>query len=468
MRSHWLYSLSAAALATAIFAVDTFTTLEIAVAVLYVAVVLMSVNFSDRRGIVSISLTCMGLTLISFLIAHNHDFDDASIGKLIVALCANAITTFLAVRIQAATTSLIEQAQLLELTHDAIFVRDFQDVVIYWNRGAEELYGWSKDQVLGRRFSDLALKDIAHERENNVAQLLRTGRWEGELLYRRRDGSLCVVASRWSLQCDDRDRPIGILETDTDITNAKKAEDNIAKLRNELAHAARVATLGELTASIAHEVNQPLAGIVTNGEACLRWLGRATPDLAEVESAVKRMIGDGRRASDVIKRLRALARKSDTDKTPLNVNEVIEDAISIVQREMARTDVTVRMVLASGLPEIIGDRVQLQQVAINMVVNAIQAMSGVSHRPRELTIWTRSEQDEVIVDVEDVGPGIAIETESQLFNAFFTTKEQGMGMGLSICRTIIEAHCGRLWFSKNPAFGVTFHFAVPRAKGDPL
>jgi C4-dicarboxylate-specific signal transduction histidine kinase len=230
----------------------------------------------------------------------------------------------------------------------------------------------------------------------------------------------------------------------------------------ELAHVTRVTTLGELAASIAHEVNQPLAAVVANAEACLRWLGRGTPDLDAARRSAEWIIDDGNRASDVIRRVRALANKTEIEKVTLDLNDVIEEVIALVQSELTSHLVSLRMELTPALPMVRGDRVQLQQVMINLMMNGVEAMQSVTDRPRELVI--RSRQDEtqqVLVSVMDCGVGISAENVDRLFNAFFTTKPSGMGMGLSICRSIIEAHGGRLGATANLSYGATFQFTLP-------
>jgi two-component system sensor kinase FixL len=451
-----------AAVAIAIFVLDSLTRINVAIAVLYVVVVMMSIRFCSRRRVLAVSGACMALTVLAFVIMHSKDYDDTSIGRCIVALSANAITTFLAVRMQTATESIRDQAQLLDLSHDTIFVRDMHDVITYWNRAAEESYGWPRAQALGQISHRLLQTQFPVTRDDATEQLLRTGRWEGELVHTRRDGTEMTVESRWSLQRDEQGGPIAILETNTDITERKQAHEKLAKAQAELAHVTRVATLGELAASIAHEVNQPLAGIVTNGEACLRWLGRDVPQLDEVGNAVQRMISDGRRASEVVRGLRALSKKGTTQTAPLNLNDVVGDALPLVQREVANLRVSVTLDLAPGLPMVLGDRVQLQQVVINLLVNAIHAMAHLVDRPRELAIRTRQyEADQVLFAVQDSGRGIDPDIESRLFSPFFTTKSDGMGMGLSICRSIIESHGGRVWAARNSGAGATFQFAVP-------
>jgi signal transduction histidine kinase len=230
----------------------------------------------------------------------------------------------------------------------------------------------------------------------------------------------------------------------------------------ELAHVTRVTTLGELTASISHEVSQPLAAVVNAAAACMRWLDGGTPNLDEARGAVGWIIKESHRAGEVIRRVRALANKTGLEKVPLDINDVVKEAIALVQREMDSHQVLLRTELAPGLPMILGDRVQLQQVIINLVMNAIEAMQSVSDRPRVLVL--RSQQDEthrVLVTVTDSGVGISTENADRLFNAFFTTKSSGMGMGLSICRSIVEAHGGRLWTTANLPHGATFQFALP-------
>jgi NO-binding membrane sensor protein with MHYT domain len=242
----------------------------------------------------------------------------------------------------------------------------------------------------------------------------------------------------------------------------KRAEEALRQAQAELAHVTRVTTLGELTASIAHEVNQPLAAVVANAEACLGWLDRETPNLDEARRSVEWIIKDGTRAGDVIGRVRALLKKTDSRKAPLDINDVVNEVIVLVRRELLSHRVSLRMELARALPVVLADRVQLQQVLINLVTNGIEAMRPIADRPRELVIRSHQDDaDQVSVTVKDCGVGISAENVDRLFNAFFTTKQEGMGMGLSICRSIIAAHGGRLRAGPNLPHGATFHFTLP-------
>jgi PAS domain S-box-containing protein len=251
---------------------------------------------------------------------------------------------------------------------------------------------------------------------------------------------------------------VGVL---MDVTAAKQSRQALEHAQAELAHVTRVTTLGEMTASIAHEVNQPLAAIVTNGEIGVRLLGRTPPELDEALQALRQIVSDAHRASRVIGRIRDLARKADPAMTPLDINQVIGEVITLVQPEAARHGATMRLQPASRLPPVRGDRIQLQQVVINLVMNGVQAMTAVTDRERVLVIRTqRREPDQVVVAVEDAGVGIEPENLGRLFNAFYTTRPEGLGMGLSICRSIIEAHGGRVWVVRNSGPGMTFQFAI--------
>ncbi|MGD9881307.1 MAG: sensor histidine kinase [Reyranella sp.] len=455
--------LLAALLAIAIFIVDTATPLEFAVAVLYVGVVLLAMDFAGRRGTLIVTVACAGLTLLSFAITHSGDLSSGAILRMLISLSAITITGTLAARHLRAMATVREHARLLDLTHDTIFVRNLDDVIVFWNRAATELYGWSREQAIGRKASDLLQTQFPAPFETVMGDVKREGRWEGELVHTCSDGRKVTVASRWSLRRDERDRPIAILETNNDITERRQVEDGLNRTRGELAHVARVATMGELTASIAHEVNQPLAAIVTNGEACLRWLGRAVPDIGQARKSVESMIRSGQRASDVVARLRTLSRRGDAGHTPVALPEIVNDVALLIRHELRVHYATLSIQAPANLPAVRGDKVQLQQVVMNLLMNGLQAMDGITDRTRRLTVEIKEDDTgSVVLAVSDSGPGIAPEAQRVLFDAFFTTKPDGMGMGLSICRSIVEAHGGHISASNLDSGGARIAVSLPR------
>ena len=238
-----------------------------------------------------------------------------------------------------------------------------------------------------------------------------------------------------------------------------KLDDIVAA---ELAHVTRLTIVGELTASIAHEVNQPLGAIVTNGHACLHLLARAKPDLEEVRQAVECIIADALRAGEVIKRVRRLAKKSSGGKSPHNINHIVREVLSLVSVELARNEIHVETQLVTGLPPVVADRIQIQQVLLNLILNSKEAMSVPTCHPRELLIQTEQTGREVKIRVADTGVGICSEDRQHVFDPFFTTKEGGLGLGLSISKTIIDAHGGRLWIKPGKkGHGTTIQFTLP-------
>jgi PAS domain S-box-containing protein len=263
--------------------------------------------------------------------------------------------------------------------------------------------------------------------------------------------------------------PVEFVGTAMDVTERKRAEENLRESERryrqaqaELAHVARVTALGEMSASIAHEVNQPLAAIVNNAEATVRWLGHDVPNLEEARAAIGRVAKAAHRAGEVIRRVRDFSKKADPQMTQLEINEVVEEALSLVQHEALRHEVAIRFEPASGLPPVRGDRIQLQQVIVNLAVNGMEAMSTIRERERMLIVHTQAdESDRVLVAVKDAGVGNEPENLNRVFSAFHTTKQSGLGMGLSICRSIVEAHGGRLWACSNSGPGMTFQFVIP-------
>ncbi len=364
-----------------------------------------------------------------------------------------------------AEQTLRQQANLLSLTRDAIFVREMNGILSYWNRGAEALYGWTAGEAIGEVAHELLKTVFPAPLDQIEEELVRTGRWEGELVHTRKSGTQLTVASRWSLQRDDKGAPIAILVTNNDISGRKRAEEERERLRQveaDLAHVNRVSMLGELTASLAHELRQPIAAAINNANACLRWLARDDPNVQEARTAATRIVRDGSRAAEVISRLRSLYKQgAPAEREPVDVNEVLRDMPALLRTEANRYSISMRTDLAVGLPKVRADRVQLQQVLMNLMLNGIEAMKGA---PGELAIKSELGQDgHVLISVSDTGVGLPAEKADEIFNAFFTTKPQGSGMGLTISRSIVESHGGRLWAMTNSGRGATFHFTLPSA-----
>jgi PAS domain S-box-containing protein len=355
-----------------------------------------------------------------------------------------------------------KQADLLNLTHDAIFVRDIDGVISYWNPGAEALYGWTADEAKGKIARELLKTVSSVPRERIMAELVRSGRWEGELGRTRKDGTQVVVASRWSLQRDARGAPIAALETDNDISERKRAEEEREKLRQleaDIARINRVSTMGELAASLGHELNQPIAAAAINARASLRWLQREPPEIEEARQSVLGIVNDLDRAAGIIERNRSLYRRGAPQREPLDLNEIIRQMVVLLCDAAYRDSVSIRTDLDAALPTTIADRVQLQQVLMNLMLNGIEAMRDESG---ELSVMSkRTEDGQLLISVSDSGIGLPEEEPERIFQAFFTTKPQGTGMGLSISRRIIESHGGRLWASPNTGRGATFQFTLP-------
>ena len=271
---------------------------------------------------------------------------------------------------------------------------------------------------------------------------------------------LQITAHRSSAEADE---PLEFVGAIMDVTERKRSEDALDRMRLNLAHVSRVSTLGQMAASIAHEINQPLAAIMINGNASLRWLASEPPNLYEAREATHRIVRDGQRAGDVITRLRSLFRRDGSAKERIGMSEVVREVVAITRAELQKGGVTIRTQMAEDLPPVTGDRVQLQQLVLNLIMNAVEAMSGVQDRRREIVITAGAgEGGEVVVGVRDSGVGLNPEERDKIFDAFYTTKQTGMGMGLAISRSIAEHHGGRLRAQPNDGPGATFLLTIPR------
>ena len=358
-----------------------------------------------------------------------------------------------------------QQAALLDLTHDTVLVRDMQDVITFWNRGAQKLYGWTNGQAVGRVVHALLHTKFPVPLEEIKRELNSTGRWEGELIRTRQDSSAVVVASRWSLQRNEAARPIAILETSNDITAHKQAQDALLQAQMDLARIIRATTLGELAASIAHEVNQPLTAIGADANAALNWLALDGSNLDVVRETLKAIVKDSERAAQILARIRAMLSRSSQPFQPCDLGVVIRETLPLVRSEFTRHSVRVETRLGAELPVVMGDFIQLQQVVLNLLVNAVEASRDVDPARRVVTVITLLQHDDArpsaVVQVRDAGVGIREADLPRLFEAFYSTKPAGLGMGLSISGAILERHGGRLWVTANLDHGATFHFSIP-------
>ena len=367
--------------------------------------------------------------------------------------------------------------RLVDANIIGIFIWDSEGQIFEANDAFLRMVGHDReDLVAGRlRWTDLTPPEWRKRHEQVwTPEIKMTGTVQPyEKEYFRKDGSrVPVLVGAASFDESGKQGVSFVL----DLTERKRAEAEAREsegryraVQMELAHANRVATMGQLSASIAHEVKQPIATTATNAAAALRWLGAQPPNLEEARQALGRIVETSHRAGDVVEQIRALIKKAPPRKDRLDINEAIREVIELTRGEAVRTGVSVQARLADDLPLIHGDRVQLQQVILNLIVNAVEAMSGVDAGARELLISTgRAEPDGVLVAVRDTGPGLAPATLDRLFEAFYTTKPSGLGMGLSICRSIIEAHGGRLWAEANEPRGAIFQFTVWSGQSDRL
>lgn len=610
--------IGAVALSLAVFMVDAFTTVNGAIAVVYIVAILL-VAPMGLRAIIAAAAAAVVFTLLAFVLQHGDKLNSSALIRLGVCIVAISLTTVLILRDRATRTSLVEQARILELSHDTVIIRDKNDVIVYWNDGAEKLYGWMRSEAVGKHCESLLKCQFSSEEVQAAFDL--EGHWTGELIRTRRDGASLTLASRWLQRKDDAGKPVGVIESSADVTaqlkhdearraseqryrtifetagfatwesnwleskrvldqytgdvrhledwllanpeitqaairgaiirNANPAavrlfhadsnetlsgtnlcgrylpdsfpaisqllatllrgergaenevrlktltgdvvdvvlrvnilpdshdwahvlvmafdvtEQNLSRARieqtsAELAHAARVSLLGQLSASIAHEVNQPLTAILNYARSGERWLSREEPDLTEVSSSLQRIVTNGNRAAEVIKRVKTLAKKTVTPAASFSLPEIVEDALGLVRHDAKLQGVKLRQSSDGPLPLAFGDRVQVQQVLVNLIVNGLHAMRDVADRKKDLRISLGVAPEGMLrVEVRDVGMGFAPEAIGRVFDPFFTTKAEGMGMGLSICRSIIEAQGGHIQVNNNQGPGATVNFTVP-------
>jgi PAS domain S-box-containing protein len=354
-------------------------------------------------------------------------------------------------------------AAIVASSDDAIVSKTLDGKVTSWNAGATSIFGYEAREMIGQSITRIIPPEL-HEEERQILERLRRGErlQHYETVRLARDGRRVDVSLTVSPLIGRSGKVVGASKIARDITAIKRAEAELQQARIEFARVARVTTLGELTAAIAHEVNQPLTGLVSSGNACLRWLAGEAPDLEAARRSIQRMIRDGSRAGEVIGRIRAMIRKSKPQRDLLNINDAIMEVLALLRTEIHRNDILPYTELSNDLSLVWGDRVQLQQVILNLIMNAIDAMSGISPTQRRLLVSSEKDgPNGVLVSVRDSGAGFDETAPDRLFEAFYTTKENGMGSGLAVSRTIIQAHGGRLWAMPNAPQGAIFQFTLP-------
>jgi PAS domain S-box-containing protein len=366
---------------------------------------------------------------------------------------------------------------IIEAANDAVVSMDERGAILLANPATRRIFGYDLDEIVGKPMTMLMPEMMRKLHENGFKRYLATGKrhlnWQGvEVTAQRKDGQeFPVEVSFGELTSDGHKVFTGFIR---DISERKQAEDqlraserNLQMTQAELARVSRLTTMGELTASIAHEVNQPLTAVINNCSACLRLLASNNLEPRVLRGALEGIIADGTRASTVLARIRAFIKKEPAEKNELDINEVIDEVLALASRELYENQVLPDHQLKTDLPSVLADRVQLQQVLLNLVMNGIEAMAAVTDRPRLLGLRSRIDQSgDVLVAVSDCGTGLGLELD-RVFNPFFTTKANGMGMGLSISRSLVESHGGRLWAAPNSPHGAVFSFTLPATGGIP-
>jgi PAS domain S-box-containing protein len=479
-RNHLAQSAILLLLTAAIFAVDAFTRLDTAIAVMYVVVLLLASPVWPRRYTLALGAACVLLTMGAYVIAHGPRVAPSSTGRALVSVTAIAIATWLVIQRRQATDRLRQREQALRrsqaflagaqrLTRTGSFGIRVPDGTMVWSEEAARIFGYPGDAAPD--LERVLAHTLPEDRPLVTAALRRTLACEGHIDVAHRlqlpDGTIrhVHVLAEASYDNDGRCEYLGAV---TDVTARVEAEQQLHASHVQLAHAARVSMLGELAASVAHEVNQPLTAIVANAQAGRRWLGRAQPDIGEALAALDGVNQASERAVQVIRRIRALARRTGPEHVALDLNALVQDTLELLQRELERRPLALSVELAPGLPPVMGDRIELQQVLINLVMNALQAMDGLPDNRLELRrlelrrLELRTHQDGGMahVSVRDSGPGIADADGARLFEPFFSTKADGMGLGLPICRSIITRHGGRIAARATPP-GSTFSVELP-------
>ncbi|AWY44269.1 PAS domain-containing protein [Pseudomonas putida] len=447
------------------------TDLSVATTVLYVTLVLMSANVFSIRIVIVVALACLFILTVIFIVDQDYLHTEA-IGAYVRCIVSLSAITFLAVRSKLLSDTLrrneayLEGAQRLSQVGSVGFRVGRSE--LFWSAEAARIFEYPPHE----RPTMLKILERTHPEDRHLAESIfeqasnHVPRLEVEHRLVMPDGRIKhihLIANPLETQHDGFEYLGAVM----DVTAAKEAKNALFRSQSQLAHASRVTSLGELAASIAHEVNQPLAAIRTSGEAGLRWVDRSEPDLTEIRLSLDRMISASIRASEVIRRIRTLSRNCDPERRCESFNELVSDTLGLVQYELSRSHVKLRVELDVAVTYVSADRVQLQQVILNLIINACQAMTEIDPRSRILKIRTWVHCNEAMLEIRDCGVGITAQAMESLFKPFFTTKTEGLGMGLSICRSIIEFHDGRIWATSNELGGAVFSIALPVLENQP-
>src|SRR2546426_405136 len=413
---------------------------------------------------VVVSMVAVGYYFIAPYRAFGMELDE--IPYFLSFLLSAVVTSWLAsARKDAEEKQRAHLNELFEQTPEAIMLIDLRDRVLRVNKTFLQLFGYAGEEIANSLSIDLIVP--AHLKTDALMARERLAAGHDvsmETIRKRKDGTYLEV-SEVSFPVVAGGVCIAYYLIFRDITESKRASEELQKARAGLAHLSRITTMGELAASIAHEINQPIGAVVTNGNAAMRFLGQRPANLAEAQNALECIVRDGNRAADVIGRIRSLFNKNPTPMVRLDINEIIYDVLALANQEISRSGAVVATELTSPLPSTLGDPVQLQQVMLNLIMNSLDAMSSIADRPRRLRIKSSRNPDCVLVQVEDSGQGWEPQHANRIFDAFFTTKEDGIGMGLTISRSIIEAHGGRLWAERSLPHGAILSFTLPILTG---
>ena len=473
-----LLPIATAALATGIFVADTVTTHELATGTLYVVVILMASRFCMGRALLLVGAGCVALLILSYLLSPPVELARLVLLNLTLRSAAIAGATLLAWQSQSAhavaraneealrrSEAYLAEAQRLSHTGTLAFNATGP---LYWSDESYRI--WGLDPLQGLPNREATLQRIhPDDRERVGLETEEALRQERDFALEFRivlpDGAIKYIYSTGRPLLSTAGELVGMVATHVDATDRRRAQEESERLRqleSDLAHVNRMSVMGELAASLAHEILHPIATARNNARAGIRFLERSPPDLAEVKEALNCIVRDADRAKDIVGRMRDHIKKAPPRREFFDLNEAIREVIATMRSAIGENRVSVRARLMEGLSPVHGDRVQLQQVVLNLVLNAVEAMSSVEEGTRELSISaTQVQTGDILVAVQDSGPGIDPEHLERVFAPFYTTKTSGIGMGLSICRSIIAAHGGRLWAEANRPQGAIFQFTLP-------